>query len=97
MIRKPPTGWQRQDDGAAVRTVRTVGAVASGGATVVRRSGYVVRGLVCYFFAAIWGFAAVASGLIGGSLPSLVGIGAMAAFMFWFGNRSFAKARASAG
>jgi hypothetical protein len=55
-----------------------------------------MRGLFCYFFAALWGFAALASGL-GGSLPSVIGIGAMAAFMFWAGNRSFAKARAISG
>jgi hypothetical protein len=52
--------------------------------------------LLCFFFAIIWGFAAIASGL-GGSLPSLIGIGAMAAFMVWAGRRSFAKARATTG
>ena len=55
-----------------------------------------MRGLGCYLFAAIWGFAAIASGL-GGSLPSLIGIGAMAAFMVWAGRRAFAKARAASG
>jgi hypothetical protein len=94
MIRKPPAGWQSPNEGAAVRTVRTATAVAKGGADVARRGWYAVRGLICYFFAAIWGFAAVASGLAG-SLPSLIGIGAMAAFMVWFGRRSFAKARAT--
>ena len=59
-------------------------------------AGTPLRGLVCYFFAAIWGFAALMSGL-GGSLPSLIGIGAMAAFMVWAGNRAFAKARATSG
>jgi hypothetical protein len=51
--------------------------------------------LVCYFFGIIWGFVAIASGLTG-SL-SIIGIGAMAALMFWLGSRSFAKARASSG
>ncbi|MEA3027692.1 MAG: hypothetical protein QOF91_2977 [Alphaproteobacteria bacterium] len=96
MIRKPPGDWQRRDEGTGVRTVRTAVAVAKGSATVARRGGHAMRGLFCYFFAALWGFAALASGL-GGSLPSVIGIGAMAAFMFWAGNRSFAKARAISG
>jgi len=95
MIRKPPADWQRPDEGAAVRTVRTAAAVAKGSARVARRGGYAARGLVCYFFAAVWGFVAFASGLSG--LPSIIGIGAMAAFMFWLGTRSFAKARATSG
>jgi hypothetical protein len=63
---------------------------------VAQRGVHAVRGLVCYFFAALWGFAAIASGL-GGSLPSVIGIGAMAAFMVWAGNRAFAKARETTG
>jgi hypothetical protein len=94
MIRKPPANWQPLNEGAAVRTVRTATAVAKGGASVARRGGHAVRGLGCYAFAVLWGFAAIASGL-GGSLPSFVGIGAMAAFMVWSGNRAFAKARAA--
>ena len=96
MIRKPSADWQRRDESAAVRTVRTAAAVAKGSATVARRRGHVVRGLFCFLFAIIWGFAAIASGL-DGSLPSLIGIGAMAALMFWLGSRSFAKARATSG
>ena len=95
MIRKPSADWQRRDESAAVRTVRTAAAVAKGSATVARRGMHAVRGLVCYFFGIIWGFVAVASGLTG-SL-SIIGIGAMAALMFWLGSRSFAKARASSG
>ena len=95
MIRKPPANWQPLDEGAAVRTVRTAAAVAKGSATVARRGMHAVRGLVCYFFGIIWGFVAIASGLTG-SL-SIIGIGAMAALMFWLGSRSFAKARASSG
>jgi len=97
MIRKPPANWQRLDEGAAVRTVRTAAAVAKGSASVARRGGHAVRGLACYFFAIIWGFTGVASGLATGSLPSIIGIGAMAAFMVWAGRRAFAKARATAG
>ena len=96
MIRKPPSGWQDFDDGAAVRTVRGTAAVARTGAGVALRTGHALRGLLCYFFAALWGFAALASGLAG-SLPSLIGIGAMAAFMFWGGRRAFAKARERSG
>jgi hypothetical protein len=96
MIRKPPADWQRLDEGVAVRTVRTAAVVAKGSASVVRRGGHAARGLLCFFFAIIWGFAAIASGL-GGSLPSLIGIGAMAAFMVWAGRRAFAKAGATSG
>ena len=96
MIRKPQPGWQPLREGAAVRTVHTAAAVAKGGVRVARRGGHAARGLVCYFFAAIWGFAAIASGL-GGSLPSLIGIGVMAAFMFWAGRRAFTKARETSG
>jgi hypothetical protein len=95
MIRKPSADWQRRDESAAVRTVRTAAAVAKGSATVARRGMHAVRGLVCYFFGIIWGFVAIASGLTG-SLR-IIGIGAMAALMFWLGSRSFAKARASSG
>jgi hypothetical protein len=93
MIRKPPANWQQSTEGSAVRTVRTAAAVARGGATMARRGGHAVRGLVCFFFAAIWVF--VASGLTG--LPSMIGMGAMAAFVFWLGCRFFAKARATSG
>ena len=96
MIRKPPANWNRLDEGAAIRTVRTASAVATGGARVARRGGHAVRGLACYLFAALWGFAAIVSGLALG-LPSLIGIGAMAAFMFWAGRRAFAKACATSG
>jgi hypothetical protein len=96
MIRKPPADWNRLDDGAAIRAARTASAVAQGGARVARRGGHAIGGLICFFFAAIWGFAAIASGLAG-SLPSLIGIGTMAAFMVWLGRRAFAKARATSG
>jgi hypothetical protein len=94
MIRKPPANWQRPDEGATIRTVRTAAAVAKGGVDVARRGGHAVRGMICFLFAVIWGFAAVASGL-SGNLPSLIGIGAMAAFMVWAGRRAFRKARAA--
>ena len=97
MIRKPPAGWQQRDEGAAIRTVRTAAAVANGGAQAARRGGHAVAGVVCYFFAAIWGFAGIVGGIAMGSLPSIIGIGAMSALIFWAGRRSFAKARGVAG
>ena len=90
MIRKPSADWQQSTEGAAVRTVRTAAAVAKGTATVARRGVHALRGLMCYFFGIVWGFVAIS---LTGSL-SMIGMGAMAAFMFWLGNRSFAKARA---
>ncbi len=93
MIRKPPAEWNRFDESAAIRTVRTAASVAKGGATVARRGGHAARGLMCYFFAVLWGFCAVASGLAK-DLPSFIGIGAMAAGLVWLGRRAFAKARA---
>ena len=97
MIRKPSADWQQFNEGVAVRTVRTAATVAKGSASVARRGGHAARGLFCYFFAILWGFAGIASGLATGSLPSIIGIGAMAAFMFWAGRRAFAKARATSG
>jgi hypothetical protein len=96
MIRKPSADWQRLDEGTAVRTVRTAATVAKGSVRVAQVGGHAARGLLCYFFAILWGFAAIASGL-SGSLPSLIGIGAMAAFMVWAGRRAFAKARTASG
>jgi hypothetical protein len=97
MIRKPSADWQQRSEGTAIRTVRTAAAVAKGSARVARRSGHFVRGLLCFFFAILWGFAALAGGLLAGSLPTLIGVGAMAAFMAWAGRRAFAKARATSG
>jgi hypothetical protein len=94
MIRKPSADWSRLEEGAAVRTVRTAAAVARGGASVAQRGGHAVRGLICYFFAALWGFVALTSGLAQ-DMPSLIGIGAMAAFMIWAGRRAFRKALAA--
>ena len=96
MIRKPPAEWQRGES-APVRMVGTVASAASHGTRVARRGGHFVRGLVCFFFAIIWGFAALAGGLLAGSLPTFIGVGAMAAFMAWGGRRAFAKARETSG
>jgi hypothetical protein len=97
MIRKPSVDWQQVNEGAAVRTVRTAAAFGKSGARAARYSGYAARGLICYFFAGLWAFAAIVSGLAAGGLPMLIGIGAMAALMFWAGRRAFAKAREASG
>ena len=96
MIRKPPADSQRSDS-AAERTIRTAGNVASGGVKVARAGGHLARGLFCYFFAALWGFAALAGGLLAGDMATFIFVGAMAAGMAWAGRRAFAKARATAG
>jgi hypothetical protein len=100
MIRKPSANWQRLDGGTAVRTVRTAAIVARGGVRVAQRGRQAAVGLVCYLFAAIWGFVTISSGLTMGGWPSLssiIGVGALAAFMFWAGRWAFAKARATSG
>jgi hypothetical protein len=96
MIRKPPTDWQPLNEGAAVRTVRTASAFATGGARVARSGGHAVRGLICYFFAIFWGVTGVGGGVATGNLPMIIGVGAMSAGMLWAGRRAFAKARETA-
>jgi hypothetical protein len=91
MIRKPPADWNRTDEGAAVRTVRTAATVAKGSAEVARRGQQAIAGLMCFVFAAIWAPLAIMSGL-DGSLPSFIGIGALAASAVWLGCRAFVKA-----
>ena len=93
MIRKPPADWQPLNEGAAVQTVRTAVGIAKGGARVARRGGYVVHGVVCCFFAALWASVGLADGLATGSLPSIIGVGAMVAVALWVARRAFAKAR----
>lgn len=92
MIRKPTAAWGQQDEDRAVRTVRTASAAAQTTYGLAQRGGSAVVGLILYGFAALWGFAAIVSGLAG-SLPSFIGIAAMAAFAFCGGRRAFAKAR----
>lgn len=96
MIRKPSADWQYGQD-SLVRTVQTTTRFAKGSVNVARRGGHLARGLFCWFLAILWGWAALAGGLLGGSLPTLVGVGAMAAFMAWAGRRAFRKARESLG
>ena len=96
MIRKPSADWPRLDDGAVVRTFRTAAAVATGTTRMARRGGHAAVGLICYFMAIVWFFAAIASGLTW-SLASMIGIGALSAVMFWTGRRAFAQARAPSG
>jgi hypothetical protein len=55
-----------------------------------------LRGVICFFFAVIWGIPALFAGLFG-SLPTFLGVGALAALMAWAGVRAFAKAREASG
>jgi hypothetical protein len=96
MIRKPPSGWQGEES-AALKSVRSAAGAAHRGAHVARRGGHAARGLFCFFLAAIWGFAALAGGLIAGDIITFVCVGAMAALMAWAGRRAFAKARQLSG
>jgi hypothetical protein len=96
MIRKPPAGWQGEE-GAPVRALRTAVSSASYGRRVVHRGGHFVCGLFCFFFAILWGFAALAGGLFAGSLPTFFGVGAMALLAAWGGRRAFAKALETSG
>ena len=95
MIRKPPAEWGHTE-GASVRAVRTIASAASHGRRTVRRGRHFVTGVFCFAFAILWGFAALAGGLFG-SLPTFIGVGAMAAFMAWCGRRAFAKAYETSG
>ena len=88
MIRKPDADWGRESAFAA-----SARGVARGGVTLVSRGGHALRGLFFWAFAIFWGFAALGGGLIGGSLPTFIGVGAMAAGMAWLGNRAFQRAR----
>lgn len=89
MIRKPQADWHR-DEGAAVRTVRSAAAVATGSAKVARRGAAVALALVFFVIAIFWGYTA-----IGGDLLTMISFGAMAAGMAWVGRRLFAKAFAT--
>ena len=86
MIRKPQQDWHRQDESAAVRTVRTAVAVVKG----VRRAAEVAPVLVIYASVVVLGVMAIASGLAT-SLPGLAGIGGMAAGIYWVWRRLYAK------
>ena len=86
MIRKPTADWQQRGEGAAVRTVRTAAA-----ATVqAYRGGTVAIRLLAFAVVVFIGIWAIASGLAT-SLPGLVGIGAMAAGIYWVWRRLLAK------
>lgn len=87
MIRKPEGDWRRESS-----VVATVRGAAIGGVSAARASGYYARAVICWAFALLWGFCALAAGL-SGSLPTFVGVGAMAGLMAWSGKRLFAKAR----
>lgn len=94
MIRKPSADREYGED-ALVRSVQAAAGLARGGAKVARIGAHLALGLLCCFFAVLWGFAALAGGLFADSVPTFVGVGAMAAFMAWGGRRAFVKARGS--
>ena len=50
-----------------------------GRSPTTRAAGFYLRGLICWGLALLWGFAALAGGLLGGSLPTFVGVGTLAA------------------
>lgn len=90
MIRKPPPDWNREK--APVVAARRAADVASVGVSAGRGLIYFVRAGLFGFFALIWGWAGLAAGLIGGSLPTLIGVGGVAVLMGWLAKRNFDKA-----
>ena len=94
MIRKPDADWGRE---TKVETAALAARDAlRTGADTARRGAHYARGVVLFGFAALWAFAALAIGAGGGGLPTMIGVGAMAAGAAWAGQRAFAKARADA-
>lgn len=91
MIRKPDADWGRES--AAVALLGSAREAARNGATLASRGGHAVGGLVCWLLAFIWGLSALGGGLFGGSLPTLIGMGAMSAGAAWMGARAFKRAR----
>ena len=93
MIRKPAADWRREES-AALKTVKKAAATATDrGVRAARSGGHLVRAVFFFFFAGLWGFAAIAGGLVGGSVPTFIGVGAMSAAMAWCGMRALGKAR----
>lgn len=88
MIRKPSGEWGRES--AFVTHAR---GAAGSCATAAKVGTLYIRALACWGLALLWGFAALAGGLLAGSVPTLLGVGAMAALMAWAGSKMFAKAR----
>ena len=72
----------------------TTKAVAGAGLTAARAGGHVLRGAICWGFALLWGWAAVAAALAGDRVTG-VGVGVLAMIMGWAGKRAFAKAAAA--
>ena len=92
MIVKPPAGSGRES--AAARRLRDLQTAARHGSALAGAGRHYLAGLVCWSFALLGGFAALAAGAAGG-LPTFVGVGVMAAAMAWNGRRLFAKGRAA--
>ena len=89
MIRKPDANWSRRHEGEAVRTVRTATAVAADSVRLARRVGQTAAILLLFSIGIFWSSVAIGCGL-----QNMIGLGMMAAFMFWLGFRALVKARA---
>ena len=92
MIRKPSQDWHRRES-ASVATLRASAAAAGQGLAVARTGTLYLRALVLWAIAAVWGFAALAAGA-SGSLPTFIGVGAMACGAAYAGRRALVKAQA---
>ena len=91
MIRKPAEDWGREN--AAVETVRNV---AAGGKAAVETGGRIVRGGYLCAIGGVFLFAALTAGLLGGSIPTLIGAGVIGSLLVGAGLRAFKPASVSA-
>ena len=88
----PPDDPQARESCSAGERGDRHDAQGGRGRAVRRPGGRTQRArLVCFAFAGIWGFAALAAGAAG-SLPTFVGVGIMALGAGWGGMRAFRKA-----
>ncbi len=84
MIRKPADGWGRES--AAVGAVRNA---AAGGQAAARAGGRLVRGAYLCAIGGVFLFGGLASGLLGGNMPSLIGCGVVGSVLVGAGMRAF--------
>lgn len=77
------------------RFVRAVDAVSDGGMQIIslaQRIRWIAIGLVCSLFTLLWGYAAIASLLIGFQPVMFLGVGLMTLAVGWTAKKSFQKA-----
>ena len=90
MISKPQGDWARED--RTVEVARQFGGVASkamsAGASGVARVRAIYRAFVCAIMAIMLGWAGLSAGLIGHSLPTLIGAGCGSLLLGWVALRS---------